>query len=201
MSHYVYLVRHGEQQDAEHGVLDTPLSERGKRQVELLAERLRDVPFSAVYTSPLDRASQTAEVLAEHGVTPAPQSSLLLYDCVPSGLTDDTPPGYERFFAAIDPSDVEAGEAQMADAADTFLARSRDDQHTLLISHNFVIGALVQAAMELPSWRWLAMNCYHASLTILRIRTKKPAELLVVNDAGHLPGGLRTGAPLSEFAV
>ena len=32
VSHYLYLVRHGEQQDAEHGLPDGPLSERGKRQ-------------------------------------------------------------------------------------------------------------------------------------------------------------------------
>ena len=38
MTHYIYLVRHGEHQDAEHGVDDGPLSPRGQRQAELIAE-------------------------------------------------------------------------------------------------------------------------------------------------------------------
>ena len=57
MPHYLYLVRHGEQQDAEHGMPDGPLSPRGKRQAMLIAERLGGVPFthtngSASFTTP-----------------------------------------------------------------------------------------------------------------------------------------------------
>ena len=40
MTHYLYLVRHGEHLDAEHGLEDGPLSPRGRRQAELLADRL-----------------------------------------------------------------------------------------------------------------------------------------------------------------
>ena len=36
MPHHLYLVRHGEQLDAEHGMPDGPLSPRGRRQAELL---------------------------------------------------------------------------------------------------------------------------------------------------------------------
>ncbi|MHB1234602.1 MAG: histidine phosphatase family protein, partial [Microbacteriaceae bacterium] len=45
MSHYIYLVRHGEHEDAEYGLPDGRLSERGKRQAKLIAERLSGVPF------------------------------------------------------------------------------------------------------------------------------------------------------------
>jgi len=31
MAHYLYFVRHGEQQDAQHGLQDGPLSPKGKR--------------------------------------------------------------------------------------------------------------------------------------------------------------------------
>ena len=40
MAHYLYLVRHGEQQDAEHGLPDGPLSPKGKRQANAIADRL-----------------------------------------------------------------------------------------------------------------------------------------------------------------
>ncbi len=41
-----------------------PLSEEGRRQARELAERLAPVPLAAVYTSPLDRARETAAALA-----------------------------------------------------------------------------------------------------------------------------------------
>ena len=50
MSRYLYLVRHGEQQDAEYGLPDGPLSPRGVRQAHAIAERLGGVPFSGAWT-------------------------------------------------------------------------------------------------------------------------------------------------------
>ena len=47
MTQYLYLVRHGEQRDAEHGWVDGPLSPRGRRQAALLAERLGGVPLTS----------------------------------------------------------------------------------------------------------------------------------------------------------
>lgn len=46
------------------GHTDIPLDERGCRQAEAIAERLRDMNISAVYTSPLQRARKTAETIA-----------------------------------------------------------------------------------------------------------------------------------------
>ena len=53
MSRYLYLVRHGEQQDAQYGLPDGPLSPRGIRQAHAIAERLGGVPFTGAWTSPL----------------------------------------------------------------------------------------------------------------------------------------------------
>ena len=62
------LVRHGQARaigSADIG-RDTPLSELGRRQVEALARELAaGEPVAAVYTSPLPRAVETAEVLCE----------------------------------------------------------------------------------------------------------------------------------------
>ena len=56
MAHNIILVRHGEQLDAEHGVIDGPLSPRGIAQEEAVGRRLADVEFSHVWHSPLERA-------------------------------------------------------------------------------------------------------------------------------------------------
>lgn len=58
----VYIVRHGETEENAQkiiqGQLDTKLNATGMRQAELVAKALRNVPFSAAYTSDLVRASE-----------------------------------------------------------------------------------------------------------------------------------------------
>jgi broad specificity phosphatase PhoE len=56
----IYLVQHAEKQRAAG---DPGLTERGHRQAECVAARLRDLGIGAIYTSPLKRAQQTADVI------------------------------------------------------------------------------------------------------------------------------------------
>lgn len=193
MSHYVYLVRHGEQRDAEHGIVDGPLSARGAAQAHAVGKRLARVPFTAFYTSPLDRAAQTADIMSSYLQGPPPEPSGLLFDCVPSGRTPETPAFYDSYFSGVSDAAVDAGSAQMEDATATFLTRERERTHTLLVTHNFVIGWLVREVLEAPQWRWLALQTANAALTVLRIRRARPSELLVHNDQAHLAPELRTG--------
>ena len=131
VSHYLYLVRHGEQQDAEYGLPDGPLSERGKRQARLIAERLGGVPFDAVWHSPLERATETARIMAELMPALVPEPSTLLFDCIPAGPTPDMPSAFKPFYGGITEQEIEAGEAQMADAVAEWLTPSREDRHDL----------------------------------------------------------------------
>ncbi len=195
MPHYIYLVRHGEQQDAEYGMPDGPLSNRGKRQAQLIAERLGGVPFTGAYHSPLKRAEQTAKIMAERMPALSPEPSNLLFDCIPSGPSPDMPKAFDSFFGAVTEAEIEAGNAQMADAVDEFLTPARGDRHDLLITHNFVIGWFVRHVFDAPDWRWLGLNQANCGLTIIRVRSAKPPVLVVHNDLGHLPVELRTGLP------
>jgi probable phosphoglycerate mutase len=195
VSHYLYLVRHGEQLDAEHGMPDGPLSPRGRRQAERIAERLSGVPFTGAWHSPLRRAQETAQVLAERMPALQPKPSALLFDCVPSGPTPDLPHAFETWFHSVTEAEIEAGRAQMSDAVDEFFAPARGDRHDLLITHNFVIGWFVRHVFDAPEWRWLGINQANCGLTIIRVRSAKPPVLVVHNDLGHLPVELRTGLP------
>jgi probable phosphoglycerate mutase len=62
----VYLARHGETAwtlSRQHtGLTDLPLTERGERTARRLGERLKALTFTAVLTSPLQRAARTCEL-------------------------------------------------------------------------------------------------------------------------------------------
>ena len=64
----VYLVRHSDVENPQsvlYGHLDGfPLSELGRRRAEALAERLADSGINRIISSPLERAQETARILA-----------------------------------------------------------------------------------------------------------------------------------------
>lgn len=198
MAHYLYLVRHGEQQDAEYGLPDGPLSAKGTRQARAIAERLSGVPFTHAWHSPLQRAEETAAIMTERMPALESHPSALLMDCIPSGPAGDMPHSFQPFFGSVTPAQIEAGKAQMADAVSEFLAPAREDRHDLLITHNFVIAWFVREVFDSPPWRWLGINQANCGLTIIRVRSTKPPVLLTHNDLGHLPVELRTGLPANQ---
>ena len=200
MPHHLYLVRHGEQLDAEHGMPDGPLSPRGRRQAELLGERLGGVPFDHAWHSPLQRAAETAAIIAAKMPALEPEPSALLFDCIPSGPAPETPKVYEGFFGSVTEAQIEAGSAQMAQSEAEFLRSHREDRHDLLITHNFVIAWLVREALGAPDWRWLSINQANCGLTVLTQKSGRPWSLLVHNDMAHLPPELRTGLP-EQYAL
>jgi probable phosphoglycerate mutase len=198
MSRYLYLVRHGEQLDAEHGLPDGPLSSRGKRQAQLIAERLGGIPFTSAHTSPLQRAVETAEAMTSRMPSVVAKPSALLMDCVPSGPSPDMPTVFAPFFGGVSEEEIQAGEAQMEDAVAEWLSPAKGDSHELLITHNFVIAWFIREVFAAGSWRWMGINQANCGLTVIRVRSAKPAVLITHNDLGHLPVELRTGLPDSQ---
>lgn len=63
----LYMIRHGETDWNKvrrlQGRADIPLNSEGIRLAKVTSEALKDVPFTRIYTSPLKRARQTAEII------------------------------------------------------------------------------------------------------------------------------------------
>ena len=74
----IWIARHGQSEDNANGRLngrrDLPLTELGRRQARELGESIKAAGyhFDVVYASPLQRARQTAEIVAQVAGLPAP---------------------------------------------------------------------------------------------------------------------------------
>ncbi|XP_019935018.2 probable fructose-2,6-bisphosphatase TIGAR A [Paralichthys olivaceus] len=95
------LVRHGETRYNKEGrlqgqAIDAPLSEVGLQQAEAAGLYLRDVKFSNVYVSDMQRAQQTAETIMKHNsscstlqLAPDPLLKEISFGIAEGGLLQD----------------------------------------------------------------------------------------------------------------
>lgn len=194
MTRYLYLARHGEATADESG-----LTENGRRQAQLLGERLRRVPLAAVHHGPLPRAAETARIAAEQ------LAGVPVHECEPAGdyvpyvpsrdeLPAESADHFLGFVGRFPQEDVRPDLAKEAVAR--FTGPSDEVRHELVVTHNFLIAWLVREAMDAPAWRWLGLNHANTGLTAIRYAPGRPPSVMFCNDLGHLPEELRwTGFP------
>ncbi|WP_035845184.1 histidine phosphatase family protein [Kitasatospora azatica] len=195
---YLYLARHAEPTPDEAG-----LTERGRRQAALLGARLRSVPLAAVHHGPLPRAAQTARLVGEQlvGVPVRVDEAAGDYPPYlprPEELPADSAEYLLGFLAGFEPAERAVGPelARQALARFTGPVPGEQARHELVVTHAFLVGWLVRAALDAPPWRWLGLNAAHAALTVIRYSPGRPTAVVCFNDLAHLPEELRwTGFP------
>ncbi|ANS62503.1 putative phosphoglycerate mutase [Streptomyces lincolnensis] len=196
---HLYLARHGEASPDE-----STLTAAGRRQAVLLGQRLRHAHLTAIHHGPLPRAEQTARLIHEQlDGAPALQASEPAGDYIPYlPQREELPP--ESADATLDrlalfPAEERERGPELARTALTRFTGPVDGdepRHELVVTHNFLIGWLVRAALDAPKWRWMGLNHANAALTVIRYAPDRPASVLFYNDMGHLPDALRwTGFP------
>ena len=171
----ICLVRHGETQWNTHrrlqGHLDIPLNATGRAQATATADALRAERFTAIYTSDLARAQQTATAIADTG-HPPPSATPALRERhygVFQGLTHDEarvrhPDAWQRF-RARDPAFVLPGNGEsltqlhqrVAALLETLRERHRGEQVLLVthggvldIAHRIAAGLALEAPRNFP---------------------------------------------------
>lgn len=64
----IFLVRHGQDEDNANGILngrrDASLTNLGREQAKIVADKLKDNEIQIIYSSPLKRAHETARIIA-----------------------------------------------------------------------------------------------------------------------------------------
>jgi 2,3-bisphosphoglycerate-dependent phosphoglycerate mutase len=151
----ILLARHGEtewnREGRFQGWADPPLNDAGRTQARELAERLRDTPFDAVYSSDLRRAHETADIVAApHDVPVVTDPGLREIDVGSwSGLTRRE---IEERFPGADHHDGESREDHLARvlAAVERIARAHVGERILIVSHGGSLRALRRHAIGDP---------------------------------------------------
>jgi alpha-ribazole phosphatase len=185
MADYLYLVRHGRTgsgRDCRYlGRTDEPLNAVGRLQVEALAQLLRAKRrCGRCVCSPLQRATQTAEILRSvTGCAPEIDADLREIDFgrwegkMFSEIRDSSAEEVERW-ARFSPDFAFPGGESLRDfldrvrrAADRLAA---DEAETILaVTHGGVIKVMLCHLLGLEARRYVAFEIATASLTVVRL--------------------------------
>jgi serine/threonine-protein phosphatase PGAM5 len=188
----IVLVRHGNYVDdpAADPRLGPHISSIGVAQAHLVGARLAAMPtrFDMLYASPLQRARDTAAVIAKD----FPGRRFEVVD----DLAECTPPTRRaEILAQEKPEDLASCEAQLDRVFARFFRPAAGHEETdLLVCHGNVIRYLVTRALGVDTKAWLEMSPGHASITRIRVEADGRFKVISVGDVGHLPPNLLTGA-------
>lgn len=171
MTTTLHLVRHGEVENPKgiiYGRLPGyNLSERGKKQAEAAAERLATAAMAGVWASPLERAQETAHVIAApHGLEVAIDERLIESDSTLEGATRSlvglftSPRHWWQLRNPLRPSWGESfGQirTRMLAAVEDVLARC-EGREAVVVSHQtpVLVTRLALGRRRLPPWLALA---------------------------------------------
>ena len=203
----VILIRHGEtlwnKERRMQGHSDSPLSETGLRQAQLLGRRLATMKFDALYSSDSGRAHHTARCVAEatgHAVVVEPglrERSFGVFE----GLTRDEmiaryPDDYARFKSRDPHYAMPRGESGVAFRAraiacmDGIVARHRE-QHVVVVTHGLVLDVFYRIAMGIPPEEPRIHDLVNAGINRLR-HDGATWHIESWGDGSHLEEGMRT---------
>jgi probable phosphoglycerate mutase len=171
MSVEIFIARHGQNEDNVNGILnghrDLPLTDLGRDQANELGEAIKSagITFDAIYSSPLSRAFETAEIVTAKANLPQP----IVYDqlierdfgiltgkpasqieelCAPDIIQSDTityflsPEGAETF-----PQLVERGQRIL-----DYIRAKHNAGKVLLVCHGD-IGKMIYCAATGKDWK------------------------------------------------
>ena len=204
----LYLIRHGELQGAAAGKLlgrtDTPLSKRGLEQSHQLAEGLSAAGLTSVYSSDLQRARMTAEVIAERrSLKVQPNSAWREIDMgqwegrTIQSLHDEAPELIAQLFNDPVSFEYPGGEsfafftARVLKAVDQLLMTHKRGE-VVLVAHGGVCRAIIGNALGIPAKNWLRLAQDYGCLNVIDWFDGNP--ILQLLNLGY--GGVWSDKPL-----
>ncbi len=196
----LYCVRHGESTyNAEgriQGQSDVPLSQLGRRQSEAAAQWLASLPIEAVYSSPLRRALQTAESIAEkHGLRVQPDPRLMELNAgvfqgkLRSDLAAIYPHEFGRWLGGDEDFVIPHGESRRQlslRGCEAFRAiAAAGHSEAVIVTHGGLLSVTLRSLLNL-SEPLPPFSLHNGSITRVMVDDRGRFALLALNEVEHL---------------
>ncbi len=202
MATRIYLIRHAETEttieDRFAGSANLPLAPEGREHAEELATRLKQFDIDAVYASPLKRAMETAQMIAEtRGLSVVPVDALReIAHGHWEGMTraeveqkyPDEYAAYERDPFDSAPEGGESAKSVIERAAPALIAivRAHPDESVAVISHKATNRLLIGYFLGIDLKRYRDLIAQRAAcLNVLDFSSETQCKLFLLNDISH----------------
>lgn len=200
------FVRHAEstwnQTGRYQGRIDTELSDQGQKQAALLAERLKSLPLTAIYSSPLRRAlhtgitigvAQNMDIRVEPDLTEIDHGAW--NGLLKSEVEKRFGPLLQQWLVSPSKVQMPGGESlvdvsQRANAVLSRILTNHSEGAVAICSHDAVLKVLIAALIGMDLDRFWAFGIDNASISIVEC-DQDCNHLLCLNDTCHL-GQYRT---------
>jgi alpha-ribazole phosphatase/probable phosphoglycerate mutase len=199
----LYLVRHGETdwnvREKFQGHSNVPLSERGREQARSLAKRLAKRKLAAFFASDLQRALETASILAApHGLRVETVDSLREMNFgVWEGRTvqeirENCRELAERWWSNPVDTCLPEGETlkelacRVNDAIARIVGRFQNDEEVVVVSHGGPLRAAIATVLGMDLKLYWRLRLDNASLSRIDFRSPGEGILVLLNDRSHL---------------
>ena len=198
----IFLIRHGEvewnRRATYMGSTDLPLNSQGRLQADRLADRLETEDISAVYSSDLSRARETAEIIAGRIRLPiqiTPEIREIDYgewDGVPEA---DVPKRYGDIYSAwrANPAEVRipGGEtfqelADRAFPAFSKIAEGHGDQNIVVVAHKSTNRVILCCLLGIHVNNYRRIGQGNAAFNVIETAEGGGFLVNVINERCHL---------------
>ncbi len=198
----IYLIRHGECEGNREGLFrgrfNYPLNEQGIEQARSLAAELEDVPLTAIYTSPLTRAYQTAEMLSrDRGIAPVNEEGfnniyLGSWEGRPKADIEKEHPLEFKLWRTepekLVMQDAETLAEVQRRAVDTLvrITEERRGGGFAVVTHRAVLKPLIAGLLGIPEPYFWKLQPETASYSIFEHSAERGYSLVLFNETKHL---------------
>lgn len=199
MSLDLLFVRHGQTDWNPTGRVmgrsDIPLNATGIRQIEKTRDWLKKIEVHAVYSSPMERALQSAEILAKGvgDLKVIPDEGLAEIDygdwvgVTFKEIEENHTQEYNNYRFKASKMKIPGGEAvvdvqkRSVGAVERIRKKHRDGERVVVVSHADVIKAMLLHYLGLPLDHLQLLGCDNGSLSIFRFGTEWGDRLVALN--------------------
>jgi broad specificity phosphatase PhoE len=200
---YLYLTRHGETiwnaEGKTQGTMDIPLSDKGIRQAEILADRLVYENISSIYCSSLDRAYRTAAIIGEKtGHVPEKTDALreIAFGAW-EGLTlqqiEDRFPGQldnrskDCLFCPEGGESILSVQGRVRSFLDILSSSVSYDKNSriLIVAHAYTIRLIIMELIGLPLRHLWDFRLDNTGISIIQSHQGK-SRIICLNDTCHM---------------